>query len=70
MRQAPLDPKIRELIHKLGGACVLAAENAEDEGDRVYFGSSNHHNVVKSAAELYDEYRFGTGDLGEDIELP
>lgn len=65
-----LDPATRKLIHQLGGAAQLVVGDLEEEGDRTYFGSTNHAEVLKAAAELYDAWRFENDDLGADVELP
>lgn len=65
-----LDPAARKLIHQLGGAARLVVDDMEDEGDRTYFGSTNHAEVLKAAADLYEEWRIETDDAGADVELP
>lgn len=59
--------KIRDLMHRLGIAIGIAVGDLEDEGDRVYFGSTNDADTLREARRLYDDYRIETGDLGEDV---
>lgn len=65
-----LDPAVRKLLHQLGGAARLVVDDMEEEGDRTCFGSTNHAEVLKAAAELYEAWRFENDDAGADVELP
>lgn len=62
--------KLRKLVHQLGGTCRLCVDDLEDEGDRTYLGSTNHADVLKSAAELYEQFRIDNDDAGADVGLP
>jgi hypothetical protein len=60
----------RQLIHQLGATVTLISDGLDDEGDRVYLESTNHCEVLKRAAELYDEYRIKRDDVGADVGIP
>lgn len=53
---------LRRLVRKMGEVLVLVRDRLEDEGDRVYFGSTNHAEVLKDAASDYDSYRWEKGE--------
>lgn len=57
---------LRSLVHQLGAKAVYVRDNLQDEGDRIYLGSTNHADVLEEAKQLYDEYRLETGDMGQD----
>jgi hypothetical protein len=59
--------RIRDLMHRLGTIVTLCADDIEDEGDRVYFGSTNEAELLKEARDLYADYRMETNDIGTDI---
>lgn len=60
----PTPEKIKRLMHQLGAALTFVADNIEDDGDRVYLGSTNHADTLRAARDLYDMYRFDNGDMG------
>lgn len=55
--QQQLIDGLKALVQALGGALVLVNDALEDEGDRVYLGSSNHQEEIRSAVEAFDEWR-------------
>jgi hypothetical protein len=59
----------RDLVHQLGAKAVHVHDNLEDEGDRVYLGSTNDADVLDKAKQLYDDYRWKTGDMGRDDDI-
>lgn len=60
----------RRMIHQLGAAATLVSDGLDDEGDRVYLESTNHAEVIKAAAGLYDDYRIEHNDVGRDVGIP
>lgn len=48
---------LKRLVDRLGMALQAVNDGCEDEGDRVYLGSSNDYDTVKSAFGVYQEYR-------------
>jgi len=60
---------LKDLLHALGAAASVCVLNADDEGDQVVFGSTNDFEMLKEAAKAYDDYRFRTGDYGDEADF-
>ena len=56
----------RQLFRKLGEAILQVCDNADDEGDRVYFGSTNHFDELKDAKEVYEDWWFKQPKIVQD----
>ncbi len=64
----------KELFHDMGAALEIATFQAQDEVDRVYFSSTNHYELARSAANAYSNYEmerfvFDMTDEETDAEL-
>lgn len=53
--------RMRKLVHKLGKAIELTCDHLEDEGDRIFLGSTNHADALKDANSAYQSYCFDAG---------
>jgi hypothetical protein len=49
--------RLRKLMTRLGDAVTHAADDLEDEEDRVYLGSTNHADTLREARDLYFAWR-------------
>jgi hypothetical protein len=63
---SPNKPSKTDLLHTLGSAASICVDHAEDEGDRVYFGSTNHMDQLREAAHAYQAYQIESGDFGDE----
>lgn len=61
---------MRTLVHKLGEAITMVVDEFEDKGDYVCLGSTNHADLLRGIKEAYDQYRWETGDMGDDDDTP
>lgn len=48
---------LRRLVETLGNAVMDVGDHLEDEGDRVYLGSTNHVEQLKMARQWFFEWR-------------
>ncbi len=55
-----------ELFHKMGAVLTMVADALEDEGDRVYLGSTNDAEAIRDMKDRYFQYRFDTNDGGPE----
>jgi len=53
------------LFHQMGKAISLIAGALDDEGDRVYLGSTNHADLLRDLRDAYDRWRFEHEDDSE-----
>lgn len=60
---------LRDLVQALGARAVKVCDGLEDEGDRCFLGSTNDADMLRAMKQLYDEYRFETGDMGDEDAL-
>lgn len=58
--------RCRHLLHRIGDAIMDIAEGLENQGDRVYLGSTNDADTLKELSKLYQAYRWDTGGFGDD----
>lgn len=47
---------LKSLVEKMGTAIAAVRGDLEDEGDRVYLGSTNDKAVLEEADDLYHEW--------------
>jgi hypothetical protein len=66
----PRPPIPRQLFHRMGGAILSTATRLEDEGDRVYLGSTNQADSLRDLHHAYVEWCCESGDAGDDIDSP
>lgn len=67
----PLDPpatdaQIKELARKLARAFIAIRDDLEDEGDRVYLGSSNDADLIRDLANVVDDLRYHGWEIYDD----
>lgn len=60
--------KLKRDVCRYGDAIALVADHAVDEGDRAYFGSTNHLDHLRKVRQEFFERRFFGGDLDDDLE--
>lgn len=50
--------KTAELLGYLGSVVIQASDGLEDEGDRVYLGTTNHKDMLRDACQRWFEVRY------------
>lgn len=56
----------RVLMDQMGAALLEVNDHLQDEGDRVFFGSTNHADRLKDAAQAWFERRYLEGERNDD----
>jgi hypothetical protein len=60
---ADLGPeKTADLLGLLGGVVIQTSDGLEDEGDRVYLGTTNHKDMLRDACQRWLEVRYLSAD--------
>ena len=52
------------LFHKMGAVVTSIADDLEDDGDRVFLGSTNDREMLAEIKDLYFQWRFDHDDSG------
>jgi hypothetical protein len=60
------DKHTDKLFHQMGAVATLVADALDDEGDRVFLGSTNHKEMLEKIKDLYFQWRFDHGTDGPD----
>lgn len=50
--------KVADLLELLGSTVIKVSDALEDEGDRVYLGSTNHKDALQDAVNEWFEARY------------
>lgn len=60
---ADLGPeRVADMLEKLGGVVIQVSDHLEDEGDRVFLGSTNHKDMLQDAVNAWFEVRYLSAD--------
>lgn len=58
--RAPLEAelkRLRKLVRRLGDTIIGVVDELDDEGDRIYLGSTNNADALRTARDLYFGWR-------------
>jgi hypothetical protein len=47
-----------DLIERMGTILSVVSDNLEDEGDRIYFGSTNQAEMIRDLAQEWRDIRY------------
>lgn len=65
----PMSPKAtKEVLEDFGALIMLVADGLEDEGDRVFLGSTNHADALRDACQKWFEVRYLFGGDDDTME--
>jgi CRISPR/Cas system type I-B associated protein Csh2 (Cas7 group RAMP superfamily) len=54
--------KTADLLSLLGSVVIQTSDGLEDEGDRVYLGTTNHKEMLRDACQQWFEVRYLSAD--------